>query len=421
MAQVVHPDQTCGVPGRMCGMNLALIRDTLAWAEQRQVPLALLSLDQEKAFARVSHTFLFALLEQMGFGPGFVAMVRLLYTEPLAEWLRSEPTFQGLHVPGAAGIRAKKSVYADDATLFRGRDEDFVAVGHVLEDFSEGKRQPRKVRGPVCRGVGWEIRCPGGVLTVPGWPQGFGCCLLERGPRPKELGHRPAQVAGQGRQLGQEGPLPYRKDRLCFADGDPLEGDLAVVNRPPVVLPEGGRVHSRPALVSGGRHCAGPPEIVSLLEGLLDSTVKVKEMVEHALWSCPVAARFWRRVSERWSAEGGADINRDLMLYSSELKRMGPEMARPLWQAISVAKCVLWGARCECIRSLTPRVRRTACSAFSGSGSGREFKNLEPLVEQLRREVDFRGLHIPGSHGVAAKVSVYADDMTLFIGRDEDF
>ncbi|KAK2863713.1 hypothetical protein Q7C36_002867 [Tachysurus vachellii] len=62
-------------------------------------------------------------------------------------------------------------------------------------------------------------------------------------------------------------------DRLCFADGDPLEGDLAVVDRPPVALPEGGRVHSRPALVSGGRHCAGPPEIVSPLEGLLDGTV----------------------------------------------------------------------------------------------------------------------------------------------------
>ncbi|GAA6080862.1 uncharacterized protein LOC115161469, partial [Tachysurus ichikawai] len=174
MAQVVHPDQACGVPGRMCGMNLALVRDTLAWAEQRRVPLALLSLDQEKAFDRVSHTFLFTLLERMGFGPGFVAMVRLLYAgavsrvivnghrtglieqcggvrqgcllspllyvlylEPLAERLRREPTFQGLHVPGAAGIRAKVSVYADDATLFLGRDEDFVAVGRVLEAFSE--------------------------------------------------------------------------------------------------------------------------------------------------------------------------------------------------------------------------------------------------------------------------------------------
>ncbi|GAA6111045.1 CMP-N-acetylneuraminate-beta-galactosamide-alpha-2,3-sialyltransferase 1-like [Tachysurus ichikawai] len=135
MAEVVHPDQTCGVPGRMCGMNLALIRDAWAWAEQRQVSMALLSPDQEKPFDRVSHTLLFALLERMGFGPGFVAMVRLLYAG--ANHWRREPTFQGLHVPGVAGIRAKLSVFADDPTLFLGRDEDFVVVGHVLEPFSE--------------------------------------------------------------------------------------------------------------------------------------------------------------------------------------------------------------------------------------------------------------------------------------------
>lgn len=43
MPQVVYTDQTCGVTGRRCSMNLALIRDALAWAEQRGVPLALLS------------------------------------------------------------------------------------------------------------------------------------------------------------------------------------------------------------------------------------------------------------------------------------------------------------------------------------------------------------------------------------------
>ncbi|KAK3545129.1 hypothetical protein QTP70_001241 [Hemibagrus guttatus] len=83
-----------------------------------------------------------------------------------------------------------------------------------------------------------------------------------------------------------------------------------------------------------------------------------EETVEHTLWSCPVVARFWRRVSEWWSAEEGAGIDRDLVLYGRGLKRMGPETANPLWQAVSVAKCVLWGARCECIRSQTPRVRQ---------------------------------------------------------------
>ncbi|KAK3518288.1 hypothetical protein QTP86_003217 [Hemibagrus guttatus] len=202
MARVVHPDQTCGVPGRMCGMNLALVRDALAWADQRRVPLALLGLDQEKAFDRVSHAFLFALLRRMGFGPGFVAMVRLLYAgavsrvivnghcsglieqrggvrqgcplspllyvlylEPLAERLRREPAFQGLHIPGAGGTRAKVSVYADDATLFLGRDEDFRAVSGILEAFSDatGARINRSKSAVLYAGA-WAGRSdvPGG-------------------------------------------------------------------------------------------------------------------------------------------------------------------------------------------------------------------------------------------------------------------
>lgn len=68
---VVQSDQTCGVPGRSVSMNLALVRDIISWVEQRQLPLAILSLDQEKAFDRVSHSFLEATLRRMGFGPVF--------------------------------------------------------------------------------------------------------------------------------------------------------------------------------------------------------------------------------------------------------------------------------------------------------------------------------------------------------------
>lgn len=54
--------------------------------------------------------------------------------------------------------------------------------------------------------------------------------------------------------------------------------------------------------------------------------------------------------------EGGAVISRNVMLFGSGLGRMESGMARPLWQAISVAKCILWGTRCECIWSQSPRV-----------------------------------------------------------------
>ncbi len=77
---VVHPDQTCGVPGRSGSWNLALVRDSISWVEQHQLPLGILSLDQVKAFDRVSHAFLMSVLERLKFGPLFRAWIRLLYT-----------------------------------------------------------------------------------------------------------------------------------------------------------------------------------------------------------------------------------------------------------------------------------------------------------------------------------------------------
>ncbi|KAJ8400325.1 hypothetical protein AAFF_G00397080 [Aldrovandia affinis] len=55
-------DQTCGVPGRSCSWNLILLRDMLDWVKERNLSLALVSIDQEKAFDRVQHGFLFAVL-----------------------------------------------------------------------------------------------------------------------------------------------------------------------------------------------------------------------------------------------------------------------------------------------------------------------------------------------------------------------
>lgn len=171
---VVQSDQTCGVPSRSVSMNLALVRDVISWAEQRQLPLAILSLDQEKAFDRVSHSYLEATLRHMGFGPVFRARVRLLYREvfsriginghftekveqlggvrqgcplspllyvlslePLLGALRAVPSLRGVHLPGGGGICAKVAAYADDTTVFLTSDRDFEVVGKILEQFCQ--------------------------------------------------------------------------------------------------------------------------------------------------------------------------------------------------------------------------------------------------------------------------------------------
>ncbi|KAJ1166940.1 hypothetical protein NDU88_007333 [Pleurodeles waltl] len=50
MGEIVHPDQTCGVPGRRVADSLALIRDTIQYIRDQNIHAALVCLDQEKAF-----------------------------------------------------------------------------------------------------------------------------------------------------------------------------------------------------------------------------------------------------------------------------------------------------------------------------------------------------------------------------------
>ena len=63
---VVGPDQTCGVPGRFIGENVAILRDLAHYCEVTNFPAAILSLDQEKAFDRVDWSFMFSTLLHLG-------------------------------------------------------------------------------------------------------------------------------------------------------------------------------------------------------------------------------------------------------------------------------------------------------------------------------------------------------------------
>lgn len=77
---VVNRDQSCGIPGRFIGENVAFLRDVVDFCCCSGVPAAILSLDQEKAFDRVDWDFLKRTLHVMGFGSSFVDWVTLFYT-----------------------------------------------------------------------------------------------------------------------------------------------------------------------------------------------------------------------------------------------------------------------------------------------------------------------------------------------------
>ena len=76
---VVSKDQTCGDPGRFIGENVAFVRDVVHYTMSTGTPVAILSLDQEKAFDRVDWGFMTTTLSAMGNGPSFISWVRLSY------------------------------------------------------------------------------------------------------------------------------------------------------------------------------------------------------------------------------------------------------------------------------------------------------------------------------------------------------
>ena len=55
--------QYCGVPGNSILDAAATIRDTIAYVENKEIPMCVLSLDFRNAFNRIVHQYLFQILQ----------------------------------------------------------------------------------------------------------------------------------------------------------------------------------------------------------------------------------------------------------------------------------------------------------------------------------------------------------------------
>ncbi|KAK3549995.1 hypothetical protein QTP86_016954, partial [Hemibagrus guttatus] len=85
MERLIHQDQTYCVPDRSIFDNVYLIRDILDVSRLLGLKTGLIFLDQEKAFDRVEHEYLWKVLEAFGFNPGYRT----------AHWLLEEPLVYG--------------------------------------------------------------------------------------------------------------------------------------------------------------------------------------------------------------------------------------------------------------------------------------------------------------------------------------
>ncbi|OJT08309.1 LINE-1 retrotransposable element ORF2 protein [Trametes pubescens] len=160
---VIHTDQAGFVPGRRIFDHVQLSKLIIAYTEAEEINGAIVALDQEKAYDRIDHHYLWATLEHLNFPANFVNTVRHLYAnavscvivngmksrsykvwrgvrqgdpmscllfdfaiEPLACALRAS-TLRGILIPGDAE-RLIATLFADDTTVFLGEGDDYATA-----------------------------------------------------------------------------------------------------------------------------------------------------------------------------------------------------------------------------------------------------------------------------------------------------
>jgi ribonuclease HI/exonuclease III len=169
----VHPDQAGFIAGRSILDQVELSKSIIAFAESSGSDGAILALDQEKAYDKIRHDYLFSALEAFGLPDRFITTVKHLYSsaetevaingihsapyrvrrgvrqgdplscllfnlaiEPLACAIRDSPNIRGIRVPG---IERKLAIalFADDATVYLSKEDKFDDLKDVLDGWCE--------------------------------------------------------------------------------------------------------------------------------------------------------------------------------------------------------------------------------------------------------------------------------------------
>ena len=170
---LIHPNQAGFIPKRSIFNQIRLAKAIINYAEVMEENGAIVALDQEKAYDKIRHDYLWETLNTFGLPPNFINTVKSLYQnahtqvaingvfslpfkvtrgvrqgdplscplfdlaiEPLACSLRNDPACQGLTIPGL-GEKLIINMFADDTTLYLNENDRFDNVEPKLMKWCE--------------------------------------------------------------------------------------------------------------------------------------------------------------------------------------------------------------------------------------------------------------------------------------------
>jgi exonuclease III/ribonuclease HI len=165
---LIHPAQAGFIPGRQISDQTQLIRMVMEYAEVTEENGMIVALDQEKAYDKIAHDYLWRIMNGFGIPEAFINNVKNLYNhaetkvyingffsekfrvtrgvrqgdplscllfniaiEPLAIALRKS-SLKGIHIPGELE-RLIEMMFADDTTVFLNKDDKWSDLEKVLD------------------------------------------------------------------------------------------------------------------------------------------------------------------------------------------------------------------------------------------------------------------------------------------------
>ena len=170
---LVHPNQAGFIPNRSIFNHTRLAKTIIDYAEAMEVDGAIVALDQEKAYDKIRHKYLWETMHEFNLPTPFMNTVRALYNnahtrvaingelsppfkvtrgvrqgdplscalfdlaiEPLACKLRNDPNIKGINVPGLEE-KILVNLFADDTTLYLDKEDRFDHIETILKTWCD--------------------------------------------------------------------------------------------------------------------------------------------------------------------------------------------------------------------------------------------------------------------------------------------